>query len=35
MANGGPAPESVTNAIYNDTTRITAYYLHEGKDVDL
>ena len=35
IANGGPAPESVTNAIYDDTTRITSYYLHEGKDVDL
>ena len=35
IANGGPAPESVTNAIYDDTTRITSYHLLESKDVDL
>ena len=35
IANGGPAPESVTDAIYNDTTRITSYHLHEADDVDL
>lgn len=35
IANGGPAPESVTNSIYDNTTTITSYRLHEGEDVDL
>ena len=35
IANGGPAPESVTNAIYDNTTRITSYRLHTAEDVDL
>lgn len=35
IANGGPAPESVTNAIYDITTSITAYHFHNGEDVDL
>ncbi len=35
IANGGPAPESVTNAIYNDTTTITSYRSQDGEDVDL
>lgn len=35
IANGGPAPETVTNTIYDDTTKITSYSLYEGGDVDL
>lgn len=35
IANGGPAPESVTNAIYDDTTTITSYRSQDGEDVDL
>ena len=35
IANGGPAPESVTNAIYEDTTTITSYRSFESDDVDL
>ena len=35
IANGGPAPESVTDAIYENTTTITSYSLQEGGSVDL
>jgi phosphoglucomutase len=35
MANGGPAPESVTDAIHQATTRITEYRVLEAHDVDL
>ena len=35
IANGGPAPESITNAIYDNTTTITSYRLQEGEDFDL
>ncbi len=35
MANGGPAPESVTEAIHELTTRITEYNKLEVPDVDL
>jgi len=28
--NGGPAPESVTNGIYEETQKITEYHLLEG-----
>jgi phosphoglucomutase len=35
MDNGGPAPETVTNALYEETTRITSYRLLEAGDVDL
>ncbi len=35
MANGGPAPESVTEAMYRRTGDITAYHILEAQDVDL
>ena len=35
MSNGGPAPESVTNAMFARTKEITAYHIWEGADVDL
>ncbi|MFK8082045.1 MAG: alpha-D-glucose phosphate-specific phosphoglucomutase [Granulosicoccus sp.] len=35
IANGGPAPESVTNAIYEHTTTLTAYRIEAGEDVDI
>jgi len=35
IANGGPAPESVTNAIYDVTTTITEYQTVEAEDVDI
>ncbi|MFN3845757.1 MAG: alpha-D-glucose phosphate-specific phosphoglucomutase [Paracoccaceae bacterium] len=35
MPNGGPAPESVTEAMYRRTTDITEYKMLEVQDVDL
>ncbi|OIP87834.1 MAG: alpha-D-glucose phosphate-specific phosphoglucomutase [Rhodobacterales bacterium CG2_30_65_12] len=35
MANGGPAPESVTDAIFAATRTITEYRLFEAQNVDL
>lgn len=35
MANGGPAPEGVTEAMYQRTTEITEYRILEAQDVDL
>ena len=35
MPNGGPAPESVTNAIFDVTKTITEYHMYEGGSVDL
>lgn len=35
MNNGGPAPEGVTNKIYQVTTTIKEYHVVEGEDVDL
>ena len=35
MANGGPAPESVTEAMYQRTTQLTSYQMLEAQDVDL
>ena len=35
MANGGPAPESVTEAMYQRTTTISAYKIVTAPDVDL
>ncbi len=35
MPNGGPAPEAVTEAIYERTKTIRAYSVFEGPDVDL
>jgi phosphoglucomutase len=35
MPNGGPAPESVTEAIFQRTTTITEYKLYEADDIDL
>ncbi|MEM9319937.1 MAG: alpha-D-glucose phosphate-specific phosphoglucomutase [Pseudomonadota bacterium] len=34
-ANGGPAPEAVTEKIYAATQSITEYHIVEGQDVDL
>ncbi len=34
-ANGGPAPESVTDAIFKATTEITAYQIAEIPDLDM
>lgn len=35
MPNGGPAPEGVTEAMYQRTTTITQYHITEAHDVDL
>lgn len=35
MPNGGPAPEAVTEAMYQRTTVITEYKIMEAQDVDL
>jgi phosphoglucomutase len=35
MPNGGPAPESVTEAMYRRTTEITQYQMLESQNVDL
>ncbi len=35
MANGGPAPEGVTEAMFQRTTEITEYRILEAHDVDL
>ncbi len=35
MANGGPAPEHVTEAMYQRTTQITQYPMLDAQDVDL
>jgi phosphoglucomutase len=35
MANGGPAPEAVTEAMFKRTTEITEYKVVEAQDVDL
>jgi phosphoglucomutase len=35
MPNGGPAPESVTEAIYSRTTTMAEYRIWEGQDADL
>lgn len=35
MANGGPAPEGITEAMYQRTTEITQYRILEAQDVDL
>ena len=35
MPNGGPAPESVTEAIYSRTTTLADYRIWEGQDIDL
>lgn len=35
ISNGGPAPESITNAIYDQTTKINKFYSAELPDVDL
>ena len=33
VSNGGPAPESVTNAIYEQTTSLSHYQLHRNVQV--
>ncbi len=35
MPNGGPAPEGVTEAIFQRTTEITLYRITEAQDIDL
>ncbi|MFA9216686.1 MAG: alpha-D-glucose phosphate-specific phosphoglucomutase [Sphingomonadaceae bacterium] len=35
ISNGGPAPESVTEAIYQHTTSITRYRISDAADIDL
>lgn len=35
VGNGGPAPESVTKAIFGETARITSYEIMEADDIDL
>lgn len=35
VANGGPAPEAVTEAIFTGTQTITAYEISESADIDL
>ena len=34
-ANGGPAPEEITNRIFAETGRLTEYHILEAQDVDL
>ncbi|MCC1480620.1 alpha-D-glucose phosphate-specific phosphoglucomutase [Roseibaca sp. Y0-43] len=34
-ANGGPAPEGVTNAIFDASTRITEFHIMDAPDLDL
>ncbi len=35
MANGGPAPEAVTEAMYQATTKISRYLISDAADIDL
>ncbi len=35
IKNGGPAPEDVTNAVYERTRELTSYQIAAGNDVDL
>ncbi len=35
MSNGGPAPESVTEAMYKRTAELEAYHILQAQDVDL
>jgi phosphoglucomutase len=35
MANGGPAPEGMTEAMFRRTTEITEYKIFEAQDIDL
>lgn len=35
MGNGGPAPEGVTNKIFEVTKTISEYYIVEGDDIDI
>ncbi len=35
MSNGGPAPESVTEAMYKRTMEINSYPMFDGQDIDL
>ena len=35
MANGGPAPEAVTEAMYQRTTELTEYRISDAPDIDL
>ena len=35
MSNGGPAPEAVTEAMFQRTTQITEYKIFEAQDIDL
>ena len=35
IANGGPAPEKITNAIYDNTLEISNYYIVDAADIDL
>ncbi|CAO1628515.1 unnamed protein product [Parajaminaea phylloscopi] len=35
MGNGGPAPEGVTNQIFEVTKKISEYHVVEGEDIDL
>ncbi len=35
IASGGPAPESITQAIYEHSEKITEYHIEEADDVDL
>src|SRR5215217_645552 len=35
IGNGGPAPEAVTESIYQRTTTITSYRISDGPDVDI
>jgi phosphoglucomutase len=35
ISNGGPAPEKVTNAIYEHSKKITEYRIFEAPDIDL
>ena len=35
ISNGGPAPESITSAIFESTQRVEAYKIADGPDIDL
>ncbi len=35
ISNGGPAPESITNLIYENTLKISEYWISEHPDIDI
>lgn len=35
IENGGPAPESFTDAVYTESKKISEYYIDDGKDINI